>query len=190
MSLGPAVPWGSKHSAPRHPWALPRPENFSTWQKQPVSIENTMKHHTLILPGSKSVVGSPKFSHTWLYTQTEWVRDVYRNSVARILPNDILTSHLILKSFAAMPASSPTFFCTRRPPQKTPTLKEKKKKWTEQKKNRAPRWATFRWGLALKPSRTTENEASLNRCPCCQRDGSFKIRIEFWCTKKDISWYF
>ena len=39
----------------------------------------------------------------------------------------------------------------------------------DKKKGRAPRWATFRWGLALKSSRTTENEASLTRCPCCQR---------------------
>lgn len=44
-----------------------------------------------------------------------------------------------------------------------------KKEKKRQKKGRAPRWATFRWGLALKSSRTTENEASLTRCPCCQR---------------------
>ena len=135
MSLGPAVPWGSKHSAPRHPWALPRPESFSTWQKQPVSIENTMKYHT---PTPAWIKKRCRITEILPYLalrcfKVEWVRDVYRNSVARILPNDILISHLILKSFAAMAASSPTFFCTRRPPQKTPTLEEKKK-FTEQKK--------------------------------------------------------
>lgn len=135
------------------------------------------KHHTRTLPGSKSAVGSLKFFHTWLCSQMFQGRVGQRHlPVSRSQYPSQWHTHIssILKNLCPDARLVSHFLLHKETCTKDTYCLEKRK---DKKKGRAPRWATFRWGLALKSSRTTENEASLTRCPCCQHDGSFNWRF-------------